>query len=260
MTPLPPTTPHLLANQIPVGLRDGAYSSILRLAFYFVDEFSQAQLTGRYIALDESSPRQVWSGGWSRPFGPTVVDLGTKIAVGAETLGIANIDNLPEEIKDRVIRAFYWIAHSTSHATDDHRLVDLCTALEGLLLPDNPYSKAAFVALRYYLLGGTLNPPAVSMLYTLRNHVIHGNPIPWVGPDDVFQLRLVCFFVVRAVIARTHKRPGITSLIDLLEQTATVEHLNDFVEHCDRGIYEGSLLPAIRKAAMQELKKRTVSG
>ena len=71
------------------------------------------------------------------------------------------------------------ISHSLSHESDDHRLVDLCTALEILLIPEGRRepSKGTVIALRYKLLGGHLNASAIKWLYDRRNDVIHGGPV-----------------------------------------------------------------------------------
>ena len=117
----------------------------------------------------------------------------------------------------------YWIAHSTTHEADDHKFVDLCTALEILLLPEGQgvKTKGTVIALRYNLLGGDLNPPAVKRMYDRRNDVIHGSRLPVVGPQDTWHLRLVCYAVVQSIVHASADLPDKLTLQDVIDAAET---------------------------------------
>ena len=129
------------------------------------DELLQWKLSGYYLArsVTTGEPSEWHLSGFHRQFGPLVDDLGNDIRQGIEGLKLKLLSDLPEDIRDRVLRAIYWIAHSAIHEADDHKFVDLCTALEILLLPEERgvARTGNVIALRYNLLGGHLNPSAV---------------------------------------------------------------------------------------------------
>ena len=223
------------------------------------DELLQWKLTGHYLArqviLGEPSR---WSYGFQRQFGPLVTGLGKYIQLGAARLGLEELkEELPEDIRHRVLQSGYWISHSTTHEADDHKLVDLCTALEILLLPEGKriYSKGAVIALRYNVLGGDLNPTAVKWMYDRRNDVVHGNPLPIVGETDIWELRWVCYTTVALIVRASKDNPYLSSLQDLFDKIETEERLKSFVELAEKGIYEGSQLPSLVKEARSKLKK-----
>ena len=172
------------------------------------------------------------------------------------------LNDLPEEVRDRVFRSLYWIAHSTTHEANDHKLVDLCTALEILLLPEaqGVRNKGAVIALRYNLLGGNLNPSAVKWMYDRRNDIIHGNPLPMVVPRDTGELRSVCYTVVQLIVRASTNLSDKSMLQDVIDTVETEQRLETFIERVEKGIYEGSLLPQLRKEARRKLKQLRNSG
>ena len=209
-------------------------------------EASNCGRTTRYKAL-----------GFHRQFGPLVDDLGNYIRQGIDGLKLELLSDLPENIRERVLRSMYWIAHSVTHETDDHKVVDLCTALEILLLPEGQRvtRKGTVIALRYNLLGGDLNPPAVKWMYDRRNDVIHGNRLPVVGPQDTWHLRLVCYAVVQLIVCASAGLPDELTLEDVIGTVETEERLTTFVERAEKGIYRGSLLSDLVKEARTKLKQ-----
>ena len=120
------------------------------------DELLQWKLSGWYLArqvtLEDPPGTRLW--GFHRQFGPLVDDLGNYIRQGIDGLNLELLRDLPENIRERVLRAMYWIAHSATHEADDHKFVALCTALEILLLPEGQRvtGKGTVIALRYNLL------------------------------------------------------------------------------------------------------------
>ncbi len=224
------------------------------------EEFVQWKLSGHYIVNPisvETPTHRVW--GIQDQFGPIVRNLSSEIEKGIDTLGINLLCDIPKDVRERVTRALNWVAHSATHDTDDYRLVDLCTALEILLLPEGrrTVNKGTVIALRYNLIGGDLNPSAVKWMYDRRNDVIHGDPLPVVRQQDTWDLRLVCYPTIRKLVYASVKRPDLIRLEDLMASVETKERLEKFLGLVDMGIYEGSLLHQLVKEAEKKLKKIT---
>ena len=223
------------------------------------DELLQWKLSGWYLAreLTLRTPPVTSLWGFHRQFGPLVDDLGNHIRQGIEGLKLEHLSDLPESIRERILRSMYWIGHSATHEADDHKFVDLCTALEVLLIPEGQRvtRKGTVIALRYSLLGGDLNPPAVKWMYDRRNDVIHGNQLPVVGPQDTWHLRLVCYAVVQLIVRASAGLPDELTLQDLIDTVETEERLTTFIERAEKGIYKGSLLPDLVKEARTKLKQ-----
>ena len=223
------------------------------------DELLQWKLSGwhlaRRVTAGEPSYPRYW--GFHRQFGPIVDDLGNYIRRGIDGLKIEMLRELPRNVRERVLRSMYWIAHSATHEADDHKFVDLCTALEILLLPEGQRTnKGTVIALRYNLLGGDLNPSAVKWMYDRRNDVIHGSQLPVVGPQHTWHLRLVCYAVVQMIVRASSDRPDEFTLEDLMNTVEEKERLKTFVDRAEKGIYKGSLLDDLVKEARAKLKQQ----
>ena len=226
-----------------------------------VDELLQWELSGhcfvRPVAPGGSGD---WLRNSHRPFGPLVIDLGEAIRKGFQQLRLERLDGLSDDIRQRVQRSLYWIAHSASHASDDHRLVDFMTAMEILLLPEERLgNKGATIALRYWLIGGSLNPPAVKRMYDLRNEVVHGGQLPIVGQLDAWHTRLTCCEAVGLIVAAAAERPEVSTLGELIGGLETADSLEQFIKRAEQGIYEGTSLPQIVDEAKRRLKRITPS-
>lgn len=228
------------------------------------DELLQWKLSPRYLARQVTfgAPPATRLRGFHRQFGPSVDDLGNHIRQGIDGLRLEQLNDLPESIRERILRAMYWIGHSATHETDDHKFVDLCTALEVLLVPEGKgvTRKGTVIALRYNLLGGDLNPSAVKWMYDRRNDVIHGSRLPLVAPQDTRHLRLVCYTVVQAIVRTSVDLPGKLTLKDVIRTVETEDRLTTFIERTEKGIYKGPLLPHILKEAQSRLKRLRRSG
>jgi hypothetical protein len=110
---------------------------------------------------------------------PLILDMSTIITenLSKENFWKYLIDNeLPKNINMRLMRAIEWLSHSVTTTNIDHRLVDLCTVLEILLLPNrDERPKGSLIALRQTLLnrGNGLTPVSVLYLYNKRNQIVH---------------------------------------------------------------------------------------
>ena len=221
------------------------------------DELLQWRITGQYLVEPISEKNPGWAWGFRRPFSPLVMELGDYIRKGIEGLKLDSIDDLPDGIRDRIIRAIYWIAHSATHETADPKVVDLCTSLEILLLPEGRRvaDKSSVIALRYSLLGGDLNPPAVKMLYDYRNEVIHGSPLPVVDSRDIWHLRQVCYTTIQLIIYASTGKPSAWTLQELVNALETEEKIERFIRLAGIGVYEGPSLPPLVKTAKNKIKQ-----
>ena len=222
------------------------------------DEFVQWKLTGHYIVKPIAARQQrqnTW--GIQRQFGPIVIELGDYIRRGIEDLRLELLSALPRDIRERIVRSLYWISHSTTHESDDHKIVDLCTALEILLLPEGQREprKGTIIALRYNLFGGDFHPPAVKWMYDRRNDVIHGTRLPVVTQLDTWHLRLICYTAVDRVIQTSANQPDTLTLQELVATVETEQRLTAFLDLTNMGIFESPLLPYIVKEAKARLNK-----
>ena len=221
-------------------------------------ELVQWFLSGHYLvrSINQGLPSNWELQGFHRPYGPTVRPLGKEISKGIAKLRLEELEKRPHEIRDRIKRAMYWIARSSTHESDDHRLVDLCTALEILLLPDgkSERNKGTLIALRYNLLGGTLQPGAVKWMYDRRNEVVHGDPLPVVDQHDIWQLRDVCLSTARLTLSFSTENPTLPTQEGLVSSIETPEQLERFVKFCENGTYHGSQIRFLLKEARKRLR------
>ena len=226
-----------------------------------LDELFQWKLSGFCLARSTSAgDSRYWQEVFHRQFDPLVMDLSSPIREGLKELKLENLEDLPLDIRNRILRSIYWITHSVNHESDDHKLVDLFTAMEILLIPEEfKGSKGTIIALRYKLLGGSLNASSVKWLYTLRNEVVHGGQLPVIGPRDIWELRLVCYATIESILLASVKRPGQLTLRDLIESFETEENLSYFIKYAPMGVCKDPMLTEVIKEAKKRQKKKKVS-
>lgn len=222
------------------------------------DALFQCALAGHHIVrpvTPNSSSEHLF--GFQHPPIPSAIELGEYIKKGIRGLGMELLSILPNDIHERIVRSIHWIAHSTTHEGEDYKIVDLCTALEILLIPEERLvgNKGTVIALRYNLLGGSLNPCAVKRLYDRRNDVVHGNKLPLVTQMDIWSLRLVCYSTIDLIVHASAKQPNVSKPQDLIATIETEDGLTKFLNLADMGIYEGSSLLRLVEEAKKKLKK-----
>ena len=100
-----------------------------------------------------------------------------------------------------------------------------------------------------------MHQSAVKWMYDRRNDVIHGSPLPVVGPHDTWNLREICYAVVQLIVRASTELPDKLTLQDVIDSVETEERLTNFIERADKSIYEGSLLPQLVKEAQGRLKR-----
>jgi hypothetical protein len=222
------------------------------------DRLLQWRMTGSWAvrSVGDSSP-QVWSG-WRRPFTPLVVELGSDMQARLQEVPFSEIaaSKLQPDIQRRLMAAVRRVSGSVFHADHDHKIVDLCTALEIMLLPGHyGHSKSNLLALRYCLVGGLLSPAANLEHYGLRNDIVHGSASRAVGVLDTWQLRQECDTVLARLLGLVKRTPDIETLEGLIGIVETQENLEEFTRRCETGMYEGAGIGKLKKLAKERSKQ-----
>lgn len=194
------------------------------------------------IPREKTGDRTAWAiGGYSK-ISPLTIDLGDKIAksLSDENIWKYIIENkMPEDIKIRLIRAIEWISHSITAENFDYKLVNLCVALEILLLPEEKRetSKGALIALRQVLVGQNtfLEPRSILAKYKLRNIIIHGGYLNVTSYSAYWHFLACCLSVLEKIVRLSQKYPEADTLRALLDKVQNKETLQEFIEHCKLG-------------------------
>ena len=222
------------------------------------DDLVQWHLSGDYFVRPMSSNgSSVLVEGSHRQFGPFMVDLSDYIRHGIKELQLEALADTPNGVREPLHRAIYWIAHSATHESHDHKLLDLCTALEILLLPDGSRisNKGAVLALRYSLLGGTFNPTSVKWMYDRRNEIVHGDRLWIVEPRDIWYLRLLCSEIIRLIVQAPASRHEVATLKNIIESVETRNTITTFLMRVEDGWYDNNpLLCSLVEEAKRRLK------
>ena len=166
--------------------------------------------------------------------------------------------NLPEDINARITKAMKWISHAVTSSSLDYKLVDLCTALEIMLLPDpDSRPKGGLISLRQVLVGrGTsYAPQGVLYLYNKRSNIISGGTLEITSYSDYWNLLICCLQVLSDIVNLSKQNPSTQKLIDLLKIVENVETLQDFVKRYERGICNVHGIDKIKKAAKNRLRE-----
>lgn len=196
---------------------------------------------------------------WHSQNRPLVTNLGSSIedALKADNLVDLVGSDIAPDIRLRLLRAVHWISHSAIHDGDDYKIVDLCTALETMLLPNyNGSRKGHLIAIRYnLLLHGGMNPGAVKWWYDLRSRIVHGSALAVAGVLDTWHLRLICHQVLGQLLRLAKMDPSTSSLEDLVNKQESLERLAKFIDDCDKGgMYDGRGIKEIRNFAVKRLQ------
>jgi hypothetical protein len=218
---------------------------------------------GGSISIPRVKPRSgpILSRSYHRGFRPLVVPMDQTIAKGLrgqKSWQYILDGNLPKDINIRVDRAIEWISHAVTSTSLDYKLVDLCTALEILLLPDHKFgTKGELIALRQVLVGrGTSYEPGfILSLYEKRSKIIHSGTLEITSFSDYWNLKICCLQVLSNISSLSKQHPNIQRLRDLLKVVENAGTLQAFVERCDCGFYGSAGINKIKEAAENQLAK-----
>ena len=226
-----------------------------------VDDRLQWRLSGYWAAMELGGDSALALYGWRRPFRPLVIDAGPAVNIGLGADPYANVlsDALPIDIRARLLRGTRWISTSVVHEDHDHKMVDLCTALETMLLPDYfGGRKGELIALRYYLTGGYMDPVGILQFYELRSEIVHGMKIGTAWVMDTWHLRGECVSVLANLLKLANRKPEVATLQGLIAEIETTENLEEFIRRCELGVWGDEGIEPIKKCAERRLKQ--VSG
>lgn len=223
-----------------------------------VDELLQWRLSGYWAAMDLEGDATEALSGWRRPFKPLVIDIGSAVKIGleADSYSDALSATLPMDIKARLLRSTRWISTSVVHEDHDHKIVDLCTALETMLLADYLGGrKGELVALRYNLVGGYMNPAGILRLYELRSGIVHGAELGTAWAMDTWHLRGECVSVLANLLKLVKDKPEVVTLTGLIAVVETPDRLEEFINRCGLGVWGDEGIGSIKKCAERRLKQ-----
>ncbi len=217
---------------------------------------------GESISIPRVKPKEgtLLGVSYHRGFLPLIIPMDKIIAKGLENENSWKYildGKLPEDINRRLIRAIEWISHAITSESLDYKLVNLCTALEILLLPNyRGKTKGELIALRQVLLGrgGHYIPTAILYLYEKRCDIVHNGALGITSHSDYWNLLACCLQTVQNIAHLSQRYPHIPELEPLLYIVENKETLHGFIKHCKQGIYEGHGIRGIKKAAEERLK------
>lgn len=218
---------------------------------------------GDGISIPRVKPERgtILSTSYHRGFRPLILSMDQTISRELEeqkTWQYVLNGNLPEDINTRITKAIKWISHAVTSSSLDYKLVDLCTALEIMLLPDHKSgTKGGLISLRQVLVGrGTSYvPEAILYLYEKRSNIIHGGALEITSYSDYWHLLICCLQVLNDIANLSRQNPSIQRLKDLLKTVENDETLKNFIERCNLGIYNGYGIGKIKKVAEKQLGK-----
>jgi hypothetical protein len=194
-------------------------------------------------------------------FPPLIVPMDNSIQKGFEdwnTWKYVLDGNLPKEINVHVVRAMRWISHAVSSSSLDYKLVDLCTALETLLLPNyKAGTKGELISLRQVLVGGGTHyvPTAILYLYEKRSNIVHRGTLEITSYSEYWHLLLCCLQVLKNIVRLSMQYPQIETLAGLIGAVETADSLQRFIRYCEIGLYDGQGIDDIKKVANEQLAK-----
>ncbi|TRZ54008.1 MAG: hypothetical protein D4S01_00230 [Dehalococcoidia bacterium] len=216
---------------------------------------------GDSLAIPKVRPKRgtLWGVSYHSRHHPLIIPMGDSLAKGLENTRSWKYildGNLPEDINRRIIKAVEWISHGITSYSLDYKLVDLCTALEILLLPNHKEGlKGELIALRQVLIGqGSFHSPTGMLYwYEKRSSIIHTGALEVTSYSDYWHLLICCLEIVQNIVCLSQRYPHIHELEELIGIVENRENLEYLIEQCKIGILEGKGINKIKKAAEERL-------
>jgi hypothetical protein len=227
----------------------------------FDDALFLWQLDGRSMTRQVTPSQPSITYNWGRPFGPMMTEMGSHIRKGLDPKlsslqAIAN-GELPDEIGRHLERAINWMCRGITRERLDDKIVDLCTALETLLLPNYGRGrKGQMIALRHRLIGGDWSPTGILALYELRSYIVHGSALNVSQYVDYWHLLLVCFVTLDRIVKLAKRKPTAQNLKDLIGMVETRDNFERLIVLLNRsGGARARGLKSLAKKCLAQLKE-----
>lgn len=137
-------------------------------------------------------------------------------------------------LKDALLRSLAWVGTSITREEYDHKIVDLCTALESVLTTRNDARKGEAIALRMMLLSiahGEPCPHPVTLyeFYEKRSNVVHGSKLGECGESDYRRLRDITESVILNILDLLRNERSITRPSRLIKHLESSDRLKDAI-------------------------------
>ena len=142
--------------------------------------------------------------------------------------------SIPPKLRDALLRSLDWIGTSITRDIYDHKVVDLCTALEAILSGSHEGEKGEAVALRVMLLSmalgkGVRKPGDLLQLYVLRSRIVHGSELGESGKSDYYSLKSIAEETILNIIELHGSQSQLSRPYDVFTFLETPERLDKAV-------------------------------
>ena len=149
-------------------------------------------------------------------------------------------------LRDALLRSLEWIGTSITRENYDHKVVDLCTALEAILTTKSDARKGEALALRVMLLSMALGtgfrfPGQLHQLYELRSNVVHGAKLGECGRNDYLTLRSIAEESVLNVIKLSDAQGPFSRPHDVIAHLETRDRLEKAASLLDQFADENTI-------------------
>ncbi len=165
-------------------------------------------------------------------------------------------DSSQGKLRDRLLRSVEWISTSITRESHDHKIIDLCTAMESVLTTKDDPKKGEAIAVRSLLLSMTptqkgdaipdelivavmapnrwcIPPETIYKLYGKRSEIVHGSSLGICVKSDYTTLRLQAANIVLSIIALVRSETKITQLKHLFEFLESRERLEKAIRRLE---------------------------
>ena len=145
-----------------------------------------------------------------------------------------NDGTIQGRLKDALLRSLAWVGTSITREEHDHKIVDLCTALESALTTKDDRSKGEAIALRMMLLSMALGkmfprPRTLYEFYEKRSNVVHGSKLGECGESDYRTLRTTTETVILNILDLLGREPNITTPFKLIGHLQSHDRLKEAI-------------------------------
>ena len=168
------------------------------------------------------------------------------------------------ELHQSLLRSIDWLGTSITRENYDHKVLDLCNALETVLTTASDHGKSDSVALRSVLLsmalgGDFVYPRAILRLYDFRPDVIHASALGVCGRSDYRLLWWKTSEVVLDIIKLHSTHRSITQISQLIKLLESRERIEEVINQLERWQDEATkAMIAYAKSRLQEQEEEPV--